>query len=331
MAILPATPGAAAPPPRLLDRVRAQLRVGHYSGRTEEAYVAWIRRYIVFHGKRHPGEMGAAEVEAFLSHLAVDGQVSASTQNQALGALVFLYRHVLRQELGEFGGLVRARTPHRLPVVLTRGEIRAILAQLDGVSWIVAMLLYGAGLRLSEALDLRVKDVDFERRAIAVRRGKGAKDRMVPLPALVASRLRDHLAEVRRMFDGDRAAGLAGVPLPEGLGRKYPSAGSDWVWQWVFPAGRVCRDVRYGAPTRFHLHESAIQREVTRGVRAAGISKRAGCHTFRHSFATHLLEDGHDIRTIQELLGHRDVSTTMVYTHVVEQGALGVRSPADRL
>ena len=311
--------------------MRSRLRTAHYSPRTEESYVSWIRRFVLFQGKRHPREMGAAEVRAFLTHLAVNEQVSASTQNQALGALVFLCRHVVNQDIGDLGELPRARMPEQLPVVLTLSEVRAVLARLDGVPWLVAMLLYGAGLRLNEALALRVKDVDFERRTIAVRRGKGAKDRMVPLPTLVVARLRDHLSNVRKQFNGDRAAGLAGVALPDGLARKYPSAGTDWVWQWVFPASRICRDPKYGAPSRFHLHESAIQREVTRAVREAGITKRAGCHTLRHSFATHLLEAGYDIRTIQELLGHRDVATTMVYTHVAEQGALGVKSPADRL
>ena len=276
--MMPATP----PKVRLLDEVRAQCRLGHYSGRTEEAYVGWIRRFIIFHAKRHPREMGAGEVRAFLSHLATKAQVSASTQNQALGALVFLYRRVLRQEVGDIGAHERARSPERLPVVLARVEVRAVMAQLAGTPWLVAMLLYGAGLRLNEALELRVKDVDFERRAIAVRRGKGAKDRMAPLPASTAPKLRAHLGDVRAQFDRDRAAGIAGVALPEGLSRKYPNAGTDWVWQWVFPAGRICRDPRFGAPSRFHLHESAIQREVTRAVRAAGIAKRAGCHTLRH-------------------------------------------------
>ena len=324
-------PHVDPPAPRLLDRVRDALRLGHYSDRTEEVYVAWIRRFILFHGKRHPRAMGGPEIRAFLTHLAVVERVSASTQNQALAALVFLYRRVLGQEQVDLGTVVRAKGPERLPVVLTRSEVRAVLGKLAGVPWLVAMLLYGAGLRLNEALELRVKDVDFERRAVDVRRGKGGKDRVVPLPARLAQALREHLLTVRAMVDRDRASGLGGVTLPEGLSRKYPNAGLEWPWQWVFPSARICRDPRFGAPTRFHLHESAIQREVARAVRGAGLSKRAGCHTFRHSFATHLLEDGHDIRTIQELLGHRDVSTTMIYTHVVEQGALGVRSPADRL
>lgn len=314
-------------PPRLLDRVREALRLGHYSSRTEDAYAGWVRYFILFHGKRHPSEMAEPEVRAFLSHLATVDRVSASTQNQALGAIVFLYRHVLRRELPDLDGVARARMPETLPVVLTRAEVRAVLAALDGVPWLVAMLLYGAGLRLREALKLRIKDIDLDRRAISVRRGKGAKDRMTPLPLAIIPALRRHLERVQRPYLEDREAGLACVPLPDALVRKYPSAQHEWPWQWAFPAGRVCRDPRYGPAVRFHLHETAIQREVTRAVREAGIAKRAGCHTLRHSFATHLLEDEHDIRTIQELLGHRDVSTTMVYTHVAAQGVVGVGVP----
>jgi integron integrase len=316
---------------RLLDQVRAAIRVRHYSPRTEEAYVAWVRRFILFHGKRHPLEMGEPEVGAFLSDLAVRGQVSASTQNQALGALTFLYRHVLRRPFGELGETVRARGPERLPVALSRHEVRRVLSELRDQNWIVAGLLYGAGLRLSECLELRVKDLDFDRRQIVVRRGKGDKDRAVPLPALVVPALEGHLRRVREMFEADQRAGVGGVTLPDSLGRKYPNASREWPWQFVFPAARVCRDPRWGGPNRFHLHETAIQREVAAAVRRAGLGKRVSCHTFRHSFATHLLEDGYDIRTVQELLGHRDVSTTMVYTHVLERGAMGVRSPADRL
>jgi len=318
--------------PRLLDQVRAAIRVRHYSPRTEEAYVAWIRRFILFYGKRHPREMGAAEVVAFLSHLAVRDQVSASTQNQALGALVFLYRRVLDRPLGDLQGVVHAKMPERLPVVLSRAEVRAVLAQLRGSAWIVGALLYGAGLRLGECLELRVKDLDFERRQILVRRGKGGKDRAAPLPNVAVTALEAHLRRVRETFDADRRGGeVGGVVLPEGLARKYPHASCEWPWQFVFPAARVCRDPRWGGPTRFHLHDTAVQREVTAAVRRAGLGKRVSCHTFRHSFATHLLEDGYDIRTVQELLGHRDVSTTMIYTHVLERGAMGVRSPADRL
>jgi integron integrase len=314
-----------------LEQVRQALRLGHYSPRTEEVYVAWIRRYILFHGKRHPTTMGAADVTRFLTSLAVERDVSASTQNQALGALLFLYRHVLQRDLGELDGVVRARVPERLPVVLTRGEVRAVMTRLAGVPWMVVALLYGAGLRLNECLDLRVKDLDFERRQVAVRRGKGAKDRLVPLPELVRESLAANLETVRAQHQRDLAAGYGAVALPEAIGTKYPGAATSWPWQFVFPAARICRDPRWGRPSRYRLHETVIQREVARAVREAGLSKRASCHTFRHSFATHLLDDGYDIRTVQELLGHADVSTTMIYTHVLQRGAMGVRSPADRL
>jgi integron integrase len=323
----------SAPPkrPKLLDQVRDALRVGHYSRRTEEAYLVWIRRFILFHDKKHPAAMGTREVTAYLTDLAVRQQVSASTQNQALGAILFLYRQVLRMELTDLGGFVRARTPERLPVVLSRSEVRAVLGHLGGVPWLVVTLLYGAGLRLNECLELRVKDLDVERNQIIIRRGKGGKDRLVPLPGLLKARLGEHLLVARRLFDRDRCEGVGGVVLPDAVARKYPNVSREWPWQFVFPAGRVFRDPVTGESTRFHLHETAIQREVTRAVRAAGLTKRVSCHTFRHSFATHLLEDGYDIRTVQELLGHRDVSTTMIYTHVLARGALGVRSPADRL
>jgi integron integrase len=324
-------PVVPSPPPRLLDRVRQALRLRHYSPRTEDAYVAWIRRYILFHRKTHPQLLGEADVTAFLTHLAVTEQVSASTQNQALGALLFLYRHVLKRELEGLDGIVRARPVERLPVVLSRGEVRTLLHLLPGVFRTIGTLLYGGGLRLSECLELRVKDVDFDRRQIVVRRGKGDKDRVVPLPASARDALLQHLARVHQMFDADRRAGVGGVVLPHGLARKYPNASTEWAWQFVFPAGRICRDPRFGGPTRYHLHESAVQRAVTAAVRASGLGKKVSCHTFRHSFATHLLEDGYDIRTVQELLGHRDVSTTMIYTHVLSRGALGVRSPADAL
>jgi integron integrase len=316
---------------RLLDQVRVALRLGHHSPRTLESYAGWIRRFILFNGKRHPSEMAEAEVVAFLTDLAVAGQVSASTQNQALAAVVFLYRHVIKRELGDLGAMVRARLPVRLPVVLSRDEVRAVFRHLAGVPWIVASLLYGAGLRLNECLELRVKDIDADRSQIFVHRGKGNKDRLVPLPGVTRDRLADHLLRVRRLHASDLSAGAGTVVLPDAVSRKYPNAARDWRWQFVFPAGRLYRDPRSGLPTRFHLHETAIQREVVRAVRDAGLTKRASCHTFRHSFATHLLEDGYDIRTVKELLGHADVSTTMVYTHVLQRGALGVRSPADRL
>jgi len=317
-------------PPRLLEQVRAEIRARHYSRRTEDAYVHWIRRFIVFHGRRHPRELGAPEISAFLAWLAVEQHVAASTQNQALSGVLFLYREVLRQDVGVVELLPRARMPTKVPVVLSPSEVRKVLEQLTGVPRIVATLLYGAGLRLQECLELRVKDLDFERREITVRRGKGQKDRRVMLPDAVRRGLEDHLEGVRRLHHADLAAGFGRVVLPGALDRKYPNASTDWSWQFVFPAGRICRDERFGPPTRFHLHESVVQRAVTEAGRKAGLTKRVGCHTFRHSFATHLLESGSDIRTVQELLGHADVSTTMIYTHVLNRGGLGVKSPIDR-
>jgi len=317
-------------PPRLLEQVRAEIRARHYSRRTEDAYVHWIRRFIVFHGRRHPRELRAPEISAFLTWLAVERHVAASTQNQALSGVLFLYREVLRQDVGVVALLPRARMPSKVPVVLSPSEVRQVLDQLTGVPRIVAMLLYGAGLRLQECLELRVKDLDFERREITVRRGKGQKDRRVMLPDAVRKALAQHLEGVRRLHHADLAAGFGRVVLPGALERKYPNAPTDWSWQFVFPAGRICRDERFGPPTRFHLHESAVQRAMTEAGREAGLAKRVGCHTFRHSFATHLLESGSDIRTVQELLGHADVSTTMIYTHVLNRGGLGVKSPIDR-
>jgi integron integrase len=320
-----------ARPAKLLDRVRTAIRVRHYSRRTEEAYVTWIRRYIFFHQMKHPSQMGAREVAAFLSSLVEEGDVSASTQNQALSALIFLYRHVLAAPLGHVEVVPRARLPNRLPVVLSREEVQRVFAALGGTAWLVVALLYGAGLRLRECLELRVKDIDFGRRQIIVRRGKGQKDRVTILPEMVGERLAAHLTRVKAMHEADRAHGFGHVVLPFALDRKYPNASTEWAWQFVFPAARICRDPRWGPRTRYHLHESAVQRAVTDAVRRSGVTKRVSCHTFRHSFATHLLEDGYDIRTVQELLGHADVSTTMVYTHVLNRGASGVRSPADRL
>ena len=320
-----------APPQKLLDRVRDAIRTRHYSRRTEEAYVHWIRRYIVFHKKAHPSTLGAGEISAFLTWLAVERRVSASTQNQALSAVLFLYKAVLNVEIGEVPPVVRARTPERLPVVLSRDEVCAILKQLAGTMRLVVMLLYGSGLRLQECLDLRVKDIDFDRHQIVVRQGKGRKDRVTMLPSAAREALTGHLAEVRRLHEADLASGFGRVALPFALDRKFPNAATDWRWQFVFPAGRICRDPRYGRPSRYHLHESVVQKAVVQAVRPAGITKRVGPHTMRHSFATHLLEDGYDIRTVQELLGHRDVSTTMIYTHVLNRGGLGVKSPMDRL
>jgi integron integrase len=303
----------------------------HLSRRTEDTYVDWIRRFILFHGKRHPQEMGGLEVVAFLSDLAVRRRVAASTQNQALAALLFLYRAVLGREIEGLGDSARARRPQPIPVVLARDEVRAVLAQLTGAHRLVATLLYGGGLRLLEALRLRVKDVDFGRRQLLVREGKGNRDRAAPLPRVAEPVLRRHLERVARLHQEDLARGVWGPPLPGGLARKYPNAPREWAWQWVFPATRIGIDSGSSRRFRHHLHETAIQRAVKQAVAAAGITKRATCHTFRHSFATHLLEDGANVRTVQELLGHRDLRTTMIYTHVLQQGPLGVRSPADRL
>jgi integron integrase len=321
---------AESRPPRLLDRVRLAIRARHYSLRTEEAYVAWIRRFILFHGKRHPIEMGEAEINAFLTDLAVRGGVSASTQSQALAAILFLYRHVLEKPLPALTEIVRAKRPRRLPTILTRAEVRAVIGRLGGPERLVAILLYGSGLRLLECLRLRVKDVEFGSNRILVRDAKGQRDRVAPLPLVVKAALPAWLARVKRIHDKDLAAGVGEVFLPDALRLKFPGAEKDWGWQWVFPAEHRSRDPRSGAERRHHMHESVIQRAVRQAVLDIGVSRRASCHTFRHSFATHLIEDGYDVRTIQELLGHKDVRTTMIYTHVLNR-ALGVRSPADVL
>jgi len=311
--------------------VRAVIRARHYSRRTEGAYVAWIRRYILFHDKRHPTDMGAPEITRFLSSLAVEGNVAASTQNQALSALLFLYRDVLEVELPWLDGIVRAKRPQRLPVVLTRDEVRAVLRRLEGAPRLMAYLLYGAGLRLLECCRLRVQDVDFASNQIVVRGGKGDKDRMTMLPAVIKPDLARHLESVREQYRRDVECGAGWVELPTALARKYPNAGREWVWHWVFPATRMYVERLTAQRRRHHLHESVLQRAVKHAVWHAGIAKRAGPHTLRHSFATHLLEEGRDIRTVQELLGHRDVSTTMVYTHVLNLGPAAVRSPVDRM
>ena len=318
------------PPPRLLEQVRAKIRALHYSLRTEQAYLYWIRRYIRFHDRRHPRDLGGKEVEAFLSHLAVAGRVSSSTQNQALAAILFLYREVLAEPLPWLDSMVRAQRSRRLPVVLTRDEVSRVLGCLSGTHWLAASLLYGSGLRLQECVQLRVKDLDLARREILVRDGKGGKDRVTLLPGSLVPHLEVHLERVRQLFDHDRAAALPGVSLPHALRRKYPQAATNWGWQYVFPARSFCRDPYSGDQVRHHLYPQTLQRSVATAVHRARIDKPASCHTFRHCFATHLLEDGYDIRTVQELLGHSDVKTTMIYTHVLNRGGRGVLSPLDR-
>lgn len=326
--VAPQQPSVPAEP-RLLDRVRNVIAARHYSRRTERAYVGWIKRFIFFHGKRHPKDMGAVEVTQFLTHLATHTGVSASTQNQAFSALLFLYRDVLGRELSGLEGTVRAKRPDRLPLVLSRHEVESVLRQLRGVPRLMASLMYGGGLRVLECVRLRVKDIDFERSEITVRDGKGRKDRVTMLPAALAEPLRHHLERVGEQHRRDLAAGAGSVSLPDALTRKYPRAPWDWAWQWVFPATRSYMDPVTRQRRRHHLHETVIQRTFHVSVRLAGIAKPASCHTLRHSFATHLLERGYDVRTIQELLGHSDVSTTMIYTHVLNRGGRGVKSPLD--
>lgn len=317
--------------PKLLDRLRMAIRRRHLSPRTEEAYVGWVRRFIFFHDVRHPKEMGTDEVVAFLTHLAVEARVSPSTQNQALSALVFLYRHLFDRELEGLDAAARARRTRPLPVVLSREEVRAVLDLLTGTKRMQATLLYGSGLRLLECLRLRVKDLDPERGQLTVRQGKGRHDRVTTFPRRLREPLARHLREVLALHRRDITQGYDGVPLPNALTRKYPGASREWGWQWVFPASRITHERGTGRKLRIHLHPTVLQRAVKRAAADAGIAKRVTCHTFRHSFATHLLEDGSDIRTVQTLLGHRDVKTTMIYTHVLEHGAMGVSSPADRL
>jgi integron integrase len=314
----------------LYEVSREKMRTRHLAYRSERAYLGWIRRYVNHHGRRHPRDLGAAELEAFLTHLAVHDHVSASTQNQALQALLFLYRQVLEIELPWLENVTRARRPKKLPVVLTVSEVRSVLAQLDGTAWLYANLLYGSGLRLMEALRLRVKDLVIERGEIIVRDAKGGKDRVTVLAASIEGPLRMHLEKLRLRFERQRRAGEPGVTLPAALGRKFPCASRQWGWQYVFPADSLCKDVYTGLPVRHHAHEKSMQRAVQSAVSKAGILQPASCHTFRHCFATHLLEAGCDIRTVQELLGHADVRTTMLYTHVLGRGAMGVKSPLDR-
>jgi integron integrase len=322
-------PSEGLSPLALYERVRGALVLRHYSGRTVEAYVGWVRRYVMFWQRRDPSFLGAREVEGFLTHLAVEGSVSASTQNQALAALMFLYGEVLRIDIGELGEPVRARRPQRLPVVMTREEVRAVLGRMTGVWHLMGSLLYGSGLRLSECVGLRVRDVDFGTRQIFVRQGKGQRDRVTMLPQGLAEALAEHLRGVKARYERDRAEGGGRVQLPQALQFKYPSASGEWPWQWVFPASRRYLDRERKDRQRHHLHETALQRAVREAVLAAGLSKAVSCHTFRHSFATHLLEAGYDIRTIQKLLGHQDLRTTMLYTHVLRRGPMGVTSPLD--
>jgi integron integrase len=316
--------------PRLLEQMRDQIRVKHYSIRTELVYCEWAKRFIRFHHFRHPAEMGAAEVEAFLSDLAVRKNVSASTQNQALAALLFLYKQVLKLDLPWLGEVVRAKKPSRLPVVLSLEEVQKTLAQLEGEIWLAANLLYGSGMRLMEVIRLRIKDVDFNRVEILVRDGKGMKDRVTVLPRCLVEPLKQHLALVKARHNAELKAGRGDVYLPFALERKYPNGPWDWSWQYVFPASCLSVDPRSGKTRRHHLDEKRVQRAFKSAIRRAGIVKLATPHTLRHSFATHLLESGQDIRTVQELLGHSDVKTTMIYTHVLNRGGLGVLSPLDR-
>lgn len=313
----------------LLEQVRQQLRLKHYSIRTEQTYVQCIKRFIIYHRKRHPAEMGVDEIRQYLSHLANSGKVAASTQNVELAALLFLYREVLGRDLPFVDGIERAKQPQRVPTVLTREEVKRILTKLSGTYHLMTSLLYGTGMRLMECVRLRVKDIDFGYKQITVRDGKGGKDRRTLLPESLIEPLRRQLERARLLHEEDLQNGYGSVYLPNALERKYPNAAREWAWQWAFPAGKLSVDPRSGKVRRHHASEDALQREVKRAIRRAQIEKRASCHTLRHSFATHLLEDGYDIRTIQELLGHADVQTTMIYTHVLNKGGKGVRSPLD--
>jgi integron integrase len=316
-------------PKKLLDQVREALRVKHYAYRTEESYLQWIRRYILFHNKRHPKDMAEPEVQAFLTHLAVHDNVAASTQNQALSALLFLYRHVLNQPLSETVDAVRARQSKHLPTVLSIDEVRRLLQQLEGTHQLLAKLLYGSGLRVKEGLRLRVKDLDFAQGQIIIRDAKGNQDRLTMLPESITAQLQAHLVQVKQTHQDDLALGYGAVYLPSALTRKFPKADRQWIWQYVFPAKQRSVDPRSGIIRRHHLDDNALGRSLKQAASQAQIIKKVTCHTLRHSFATHLLQNGYDIRTIQELLGHKDIKTTMIYTHVLNKGGLGVRSPLD--
>ncbi len=318
------------PEVKLLDQVRGKIRLKHYSIRTEQAYVDWIKRFVLHFGKRHPRDLGAAEVEQFLTYLAVEGKVAASTKNQAKSALLFLYKEVLVLELPWLYNVAQAKAPKRLPVVLNRDEVQAVLSRISGTHWLISSLLYGSGMRIMECLRLRVKDVDFKRREILIRDGKGFKDRVTMLPGSLAASLETHLLKVRGLHEADLQQGYGAVYLPHALERKYPSAAKEWGWQYVFPSARLSADPHSHEVRRHHVQDQAVQRAVRQAARDADLVKPVTPHTFRHSFATHLLENGYDIRTVQELLGHSDVSTTMIYTHVLNKGGKGVVSPLDR-
>ncbi|MDX2270560.1 MAG: integron integrase [Cyanobacteriota bacterium] len=321
--------GEIQPPRKLLDRVRDVIRLKHYSYQTEKTYIQWIRRFISFHNIRHPTEMRGAEVNSFLTHLAVSENVAASTQNQALSAILFLYREVVHTELALNWDAVRAKRSRYLPTVLTTQEIFLVLQHMSGVYSLLTRLLYGCGLRLNEALQLRVKDIDFAQHQIIVRDAKGMESHTTMLPSSIVQKLAEHLQAVKGLHQQDLERGYGVVHLPFALARQYPNAAKEWIWQYVFPSDRISQDPRGEAMLRYHLHESGLQKAIKQAVKVAGIQKRVGCHTFRHSFATHLLQNGYDIRTVQELLGHKDVKTTMIYTHVLNKGGRGVRSPLD--
>ena len=317
--------------PRLLEQVRQSLRVKHYSLRTEEAYLYWIRYFIRFHNKRHPREMSGKEVEAFLTHLAIDRKVSPSTQNQALSAILYLYKKVLEVDLPWLNNVVRAKRKKHIPVVFTRMEVKQLLAQFDGTYWLLFSLIYGAGLRISECARLRVKDVDFHSKQLIIRDSKGSKDRVTVFPEPFIEPLRNHLARIKDLHEQDLRNGYGKVYLPFALQRKYPNANQEWPWQYVFPSANFSTDPRTGEKRRHHIYEKSLHRVIKRAMRNAGIVKPASTHTLRHSFATHLLEDGYDIRTVQELMGHKDVKTTQIYTHVLQKGGAAVRSPLERV
>ena len=317
--------------PRLLDQVRDILHAKHYSIRTEESYIKWIKQFILFHGKKHPRDMGEKEINEFVTYLAVKRNVAASTQNQALCAIMFLYKEVLNREIDKLGEIIWAKRPEKLPVVFTVEEVKAVMKHLSGLKWIMANLLYGSGLRLIECLRLRVQDLDYGNKQIIVRNGKGAKDRATLFPEIVKEPLKKHLKEVKLLHLKDLAAGYGKVYLPYALEKKYPNANKEWRWQYVFPAEHLSIDPRSGVKRRHHYGPSFLQEAVKIAIKKAGIHKNAGCHTFRHSFATHLIQAGTDIRTVQELLGHKDISTTMIYIHVLDMGLMGVTSPADIL